>query len=146
MAFFNKNKTDRHNSGRTTRWVSLGKTEAEGEKDGLKKYYDDILHISDAIYDGKFIITGRKGVGKSAYVQYLMNNSGHEKDLFCKVITNDAIDLEKIIQSVPEGVGNRDEIVYEWIILTGFVQLILQSEIGKYTNEYNSLEKFQKKE
>ena len=145
MAFFNKNKTDRHNSGRTTRWVSLGKTEAEGEKDGLKKYYDDILHISDAIYDGKFIITGRKGVGKSAYVQYLMNNSGHEKDLFCKVITNDAIDLEKIIQSVPEGVGNRDEIVYEWIILTGFVQLILQSEIGKYTNEYNSLGKFQKK-
>ena len=139
--FFNFDKS-------TTKSIYLGKPEAEGEivpGQGLVEYYQDYLHIDDAFMNGCFIITGRKGVGKSAYVKHLLDNAGEENELYCDVITNDKIDLEKLIQSVPDAVGNKDEIIYEWIILTRFVKLLLQKKSAKYSDGYSSLQKFESK-
>ena len=132
----------------TTSNIYLGKPEAEGEivpGQSLAEYYQDYLHIDNAFTRGYFIITGRKGVGKSAYVKHLMDNAGEENELYCDVITNDKIDLEKVLQAVPESVGNKDEIIYEWIILTRLVKLLLQNHNAKCAEGYSSLEKFESK-
>lgn len=56
-------------NGKTTKGLYLGNPEAEGENNpnqGLKEFYEDYLQIDNAIAQGRFIIVGRKGVGKSA--------------------------------------------------------------------------------
>lgn len=144
MAFIKKNSHTHKTSGITSRWMDFGKPEAEGEKEELREYFEDFLNINDAFEKGKFIITGRKGAGKSAYVQYLLNNSGEENELFCDVVTNEMIDLEKIIQSIPDDiVVNRDETIYEWIILTRFVKLILLNKSGINAEGFSALKKFE---
>ena len=53
----------------TTKGVYLGTPEAEGEireGHGLLEFFEDYMHVIDDIATEKFIVTGRKGAGKSA--------------------------------------------------------------------------------
>ena len=132
-----------------TEGLYIGKTEAEGENkkgQGLREYYEDYLGIDNEFINGKFIFTGRKGVGKSAFVKYLCNAAeDNPDDIYVSVVRNDKIDYEKILQSVPDEVGNKDQLIFEWIVLTKFVQLIIAHGQGKYTKEFEALTKFEEK-
>lgn len=148
MAFI-KSTTINNLLGNTTKGLYIGKTEAEGENivgQGLREYYEDYLGMNDEFTKGKFIFTGRKGVGKSAFVKHLSNAAEDDgSEIQCSVVTNDKIDFEKILQAVPDDAGNKDQLIYEWIILTQFVKLIIKHGEGKYTNEFQALEKFEQK-
>lgn len=53
----------------TTNGLYLGTPEAEGEiwaGLGLPEFFEDYMHILGELLTEKFIITGRKGAGKSA--------------------------------------------------------------------------------
>lgn len=133
-------------SSNTTKGLYIGKVEAEGENNpgqGLKEYYEDYLNINNALAEGKFIIVGRKGVGKSAYVKHLCDNSSLENEILCDVVKNDNISLHKILQLMPNEIENKACLIYEWIILTEFVKLLLSNENLKYSNGYDALSKFQ---
>lgn len=57
---------------KTTEGFYFGKSESEGEssyKKSSNTLFDDYLDILPKIGDGCFIITGRKGSGKSAHLQ-----------------------------------------------------------------------------
>ena len=97
-------------SSNTTKGLYIGKVEAEGENNpgqGLKEYYEDYLNINNALAEGKFIIVGRKGVGKSAYVKHLCDNSSLENEILCDVVKNDNISLHKILQLMPNEIENK---------------------------------------
>ena len=53
---------------RTTNGMDLGRPEAEAEKCFMLDYFEDYFAITENIQRGRFIISGRKGSGKSAYV------------------------------------------------------------------------------
>lgn len=145
MSFISKNSHQHITSGATTKWINLGKPEAEGEKEELKDFFEDFLNINDQISEGKFVITGRKGAGKSAYVQYLLNNEGEDYDMYCRFIPRDRIVLEKMIHAIPDTVGSKNEIIFEWIVLTSMVSLILRHKNGNGSKGYKELSEFEKK-
>lgn len=148
MSFFKRKEIEQNNTG-TTIGFYLGSPEAEGEnkseKQNLVAFFEDYMDIQNQILDGKFIISGRKGSGKSAFVKYVLDNSGEQQELFSSLIKPSEFDLEKLIQTLPSNIENKYEILFEWIILTRFVQLILKSNCATYTREYKSLEQFYKK-
>ena len=67
-------------SKNSTKGFYIGTPEAEGENfrigQNLKDFYEDYNDITDNIKNGKFIISGRKGTGKSAYVRYITEKNG----------------------------------------------------------------------
>lgn len=131
----------------TTRGLYLGTPEAEGEiraGHGLPEFFEDYMHVIDDIATEKFIITGRKGAGKSAVVRYLRENSSEEKEMFSATVRNSDVDLERAIQIVNDEVGQHAQL-YEWIILTKFVKLLLATSDVQTTEEYRALERFQVK-
>ena len=146
MTFIKSNPPVRN--GKTTKGLYIGKPEAEGETTkqyNFSDYYEDFLDINSAIINGKFIIVGRKGVGKTAYVKHLCDNSSLERELLCNVVNSNNSYLQKIIQSVPDGIGNKASLIYEWIILTEFVRLIISNQNLQYSKGYDELKRFEQK-
>ena len=125
----------------TSKGLYLGKTDSESENRDLLDFFHDYAGVFDDINNGRFIITGRKGAGKSAYAVYLQEKSNIDDSLWCERVKSYEFDLEKIIQNIPDGFI-RFEAFYEWIILTKLAKLIIDSELGKYTGEYRALELF----
>lgn len=86
----------------TTAGFYFGKSESEGEnsyKESENSLFDDYLDILPKINnEGCFIITGRKGSGKSAIAKYIKDNATLDNLAFCEIIKSDAIKLEKQIQ------------------------------------------------
>ena len=148
MGFFKRNEITSNSVG-TTRGFYLGSPEAEGEnknsKQNLVAFFEDYMDIQNQILDGKFIISGRKGSGKSAFVKYILDNSGEKQEMFSSLIKPNEFDLEKLIQTLPPEIENKYEILFEWIILTRFVNIILKSNSCTYTKEYKDLVKFYRK-
>lgn len=146
MAFIKANATPK--TGKTTHGLYIGTPEAEGENNpgqGLKEFYEDYLGIDDAFVSGKFLIIGRKGVGKSAYVKHLYDNSSLDNHLLCSIVKYNTVKLSRIIQEIPEDIGNKYCVIYEWIILSEMVKLLLQNTNISYSNGYVALKKFVEK-
>ena len=132
----------------TTKGIYLGVPEAEGEiREGqsLLDFFEDYMGILQDIKNEKFIITGRKGSGKSAIVKYFRDNSSEEKELYSATVKNSDVVMEKIIQTIDNPDDDIYTHLYEWIILTKFVKLLLETHDVKGTQEYNALLNFQRK-
>lgn len=140
MGFLNKKYT--------TQGLYLGKPEAEAENvsqtQNLLAFFEDYQNISNSIEKGCFIITGRKGAGKSAYAGWLIEKSESEDMQYCSLIKKNEFDLETMIQSIPFE-GLRFEALFEWIVLVRIVKLIIDSRIGNYLKEYRALTEFYNK-
>lgn len=132
----------------TTQGLYLGKPEAEAENvsqtQNLLAFFEDYQNISNSIEKGCFIITGRKGAGKSAYAGWLIEKSESEDMQYCSLIKKNEFDLETMIQSIPFE-GLRFEALFEWIVLVRIVKLIIDSRIGNYLKEYRALTEFYNK-
>ncbi len=130
----------------TTKGVYLGTPEAEGEiREGqsLVDFFEDYMCVLDDIGKEKFIISGRKGAGKSAIVKYLRDNSSEKNEMYTATVRPIDVDLEKAIQIEGETEGDHFILLYEWIILTKFVKMLLETHDVRSTPEYCALVKFQ---
>lgn len=133
----------------TTRGLYIGKPEAEGEtvKNGpsLLDFFEDYTHIEDNINRGCFIISGRKGSGKSAYAMWLYEKSKKNEELFTSIIRKNEFDIEAMIQAIPENNNIQFEALFEWLILVRLVKMILDSGQGAYLRQIKSLRDFYEK-
>ncbi len=138
------------NFGKTysTKNFYIGRPEAEAETTqnatNLLDFFEDYTHIEDNIKRGCFIISGRKGSGKSAYAMWLHERSRNNDELFTSIIRKNEFDIEAIIQAVP----NQDlkfGALFEWLILVRIVKMILDSKQGEYLREIKSLKDFYSK-
>ena len=104
----------------TTKGLYIGKPEAEGETTqnrlNLLDFFEDYTHIEDNINRGCFIISGRKGSGKSAYVMWLHEKAKQNDELYTSIVRKNEFDIEAIIQAVPEK-ELKFEALFEWLIL-----------------------------
>lgn len=128
----------------STKGFYFGSSEAEAENisgSGLVDYFEDYLSVLDQLEAGRFIFTGRKGVGKSAIAKYIHDTSGETEDSFAFIIRINDIDIERIIQS-----DSLEQInfsfIFEWLILVNMIKLIVKNNCTKYTKEYDKLKRF----
>ena len=133
------------NKIQTTEGFYFGKSESEGENSYKKSnntLFDDYLDILPKIGEGYFIITGRKGSGKSAIAKYIKDNATSENSMFCEIVKSDAIKLEKQLQKDSSDSNERLISFFQWLILVKLVKLILESKNGNYTPELKTINNF----
>lgn len=142
MAFFNNN-TPNTKKG-TTKGFYFGKPEAEAEfsmqGQTLIEYFEDFLDVKSKIGEGRFIISGRKGVGKSAIAQHFINAaSDPDNDLYTIKISPKDIELNKLIQGLPDV---DISLFFEWSILTKLIKLLIGADLSDTARHISDLKKF----
>jgi hypothetical protein len=132
----------------TTKGLYIGKPEAEGEttQSGLNllDFFEDYTHIEENIQRGYFIVSGRKGSGKSAYAMWLYEKAKGNDELYTSIIRKNEFDIEAIIQAIPEK-DLKFEAFFEWLILVRLVKMILETGQGTYLRQIKSLQDFYSK-
>lgn len=136
---------------KTTEKLYIGTPEAESENNNrarvrLDEVFHDYLNVLPEIETEKFIITGRKGSGKSAIGQVLYNEAKSHPNKFCEYIQKSDIDLEEIVQFSKEtGETIQKELLFKWIILTRLLKLIIQNQSVQDLKEIKIIKHFLEK-
>lgn len=147
MGFFDKHLKSEENKSLTTKDFYIGSSEAEAEVSNaritLDEVFDDYLGIMKEINHEKFIVTGRKGTGKSAIGAHIQYRASQDANLFSAFIRKNDVDIEKIVQiSKDANFIIQNQLLFKWIILTKILSLIAENENIKSTKEYTHLSKF----
>lgn len=147
MSLFNNLASKPNKQSGTTDGFFFGAPEAEAERkfetDNHVSFFDDYFDIIDEMKSGKFIISGRKGTGKSAIVKYILDQRKEDEVHVDIVYPKDYVIYKNAITSA-DGINITSEMVWEWVLLTRFVKMILSSKSNCYYREYKPLEKFWK--
>lgn len=149
MSFF-KRLTPENNSGQdnTTSDFFIGTPEAEGEttsnsKMKLAEIFGDYLNVFPELDSEKFIITGRKGSGKSAIAEYIYYSAQNEANTFCSFIKTRDVDSNKIVQLGKEaGFPIEEKLLFEWLILTKLISLLTEDQSVNDIKSYKDLKIF----
>jgi hypothetical protein len=134
--------------GKNTKGLFIGIPEAESESNfkatvKLEEVFEDFLSALPELETEKFIITGRKGNGKSALGQVISQKAKNSPNEFCCFIRKSDIDLEELVQlSKDLGHNIEKEVLFKWIILTKILSLITQNEAVQHLKEIKTLRDF----
>jgi hypothetical protein len=147
MGLFDKKITKKTELKKTTSDFFIGAAEAEGEANNAKitlsEVFEDFLDILSQLNNEKFIVTGRKGSGKSAIGEYLYSIAYNDPNLFATFIKKSDIDIEKIVQiGEKQGLLVQPELLFKWVILTQLLKLICQNENTQRFKERKDLKLF----
>lgn len=148
MSFFKKLTTENEELSGTTKNFFIGTPEAEGEttynsRINLGEIFGDYLNVFPELDSEKFIITGRKGAGKSAIAEYIYYTAKDEPNTFCDFIKTRDIDLNKVVQiGKDEGLPIEEKLLFEWIILTKLIKLFTEDQSVQKIKEFKDLKIF----
>lgn len=148
MSFFKRISTPQEKSKDTTTNFFIGSPEAEGEsshnsKMKLGEIFGDFIQVFPELESEKFIITGRKGSGKTAIAEFIKFQSDNDPNSFCDFVKSRDLDSNKIIQLGKEsGEALQIKMLFEWTILIKFISLLLQDESIRSISGFSNLEKF----
>jgi hypothetical protein len=94
----------------------------------------------------KFIISGRKGSGKTAIAEHIYELASEDPNTFCDFVRKGEFDIQKVTQ-IGKEVGHElnETLLYEWLILTKLLQLVSQNESATDKKLYKDLNLFIKK-
>ena len=151
MSFFKRIKNETISEKGTTKNFFIGTPEAEGEsthnsKMKLGEIFGDYLNIFPELDSEKFIITGRKGAGKSAIAEYIYFSATNDANAFCDFIKTRDLDCAKIVQiGKDQGIPIEEKLLFEWIILTKLIKLFTEDQSVQKIKEYKDLNYFLKK-
>lgn len=132
------------------RCFSLGQPEAEAETKlndslSIKNLFVDEMHAIEALNNGKFIISGRKGTGKSAIKSYIVLNSSPEYDCLRSAEIKPDLILSDLLKDEIPDFSLRVSLMSQWCIISTIINLILDSGQGVATPEIQNLNKLRKK-
>ncbi|QXP62718.1 hypothetical protein [Polaribacter sp. HaHaR_3_91] len=136
------------NQNNTTANFFIGTPEAEGEttlnsKIKLAEMFGDYLNIFPELDSEKFIITGRKGSGKSAIAEYIYYTAQNDANSFCSFIKTRDFDSNKIVQLGKEaGFPIEEKLLFEWLILTKLISLLTEDQSVNDIKSYKDLKIF----
>jgi Cdc6-like AAA superfamily ATPase len=129
----------------------IGSPEAEAEstfisKMQLNEVFEDFLEVLPELQTEKFIVTGRKGNGKSAIAENIYYLASNDPQYFCDFIKKSDVDIEKITQISQKTDGAiSQELIIEWIILIKFIKQLIENEAITNETEIADLKVFLKK-
>jgi len=147
-SFFKRlSTTETHDVG-TTKNFFIGTPEAEGETTSnsrikLGEIFGDYLNVFPELHTEKFIITGRKGAGKSALAEYINYNAHNDANVFCDFIKIRELDSQKLVQlGRDQGLPVEEILLFEWVILTKFIKLLVEDQTVQSIKEFKDLKIF----
>lgn len=132
----------------TTKNLFIGNPEAESEANfksrvKLEDVFVDYMGILPDLETEKFIVTGRKGSGKSAIGTKIFYNAKKDANRFCCFVRKNDFDLEEIIQISNEtNHPIKKELLFKWLILTRMLKLITENEAINKKPEIKILKEF----
>lgn len=133
----------------TTKNFFIGNPEAEGEGiDGdfsFSDFFEDFMGITEEISKGKFLVLGRKGSGKSAYAKYIQDYSDGSTEFYSCLLKDSDIDIESVVQKLPAEIPNKNILLFEWIILTRLIKMIIGTRQAQWSDNVRALEDFYQK-
>ena len=150
MGIFNKFTKSQKNPPHdiiTTQGFLIGVAEAEGEANNqnilLRDVFVDNLDVFSHLDQGKFIILGRKGSGKSAIAEYLVSSMDEEPNIFSTIIGHDKIELERLIHEIHKSdtIGQHEQL-FKWVVLTQILKLMSDNQHIQDWEETKLLKKF----
>lgn len=148
MSFFKRISTDDNKEKGTTKDFFIGTPEAEGEttfssKIKLGEIFGDYLNIFPELDTEKFIITGRKGAGKSAIAEYIYFSATNDANTFCDFVKTKDLDCNRIVQiGKAEGHPIEEKLLFEWIILTKLIKQFTDDQSVQSLKEFKDLKIF----
>lgn len=151
MSFFSRlaNKSRQDDPSRvSTKSMFIGIPEAEGEarfssQIRLVDVFEDFLDIFEKFAGVNFLLTGRKGSGKTAVAEFILHNANKEANIFSTIIKASDLDLEKLVQIGQKKTDSSEEkFLFEWIILVTLANLMTENEAVKNLREYSYLKNF----
>lgn len=128
----------------------MGSPEAEAEnregEQSLLQLFEDYVDIKEHVEHGRFIISGRKGSGKSAFAKYIEESSLEQDDLFPLLIRANELAWHKAVQNEKELAEEQFDLFFEWVILCGLVRMILSSNAySEIAEGFSKLRRFYQK-
>ena len=150
MSLFSHIKKANDPAQRTTRGFIIGVVEAEGEVHNSNILLNDVFVDYPSLFwhleNGKFIILGRKGMGKSAVGEYLASTMKDQPNKFATMVSHHKIEMEKLIQeSYQEKSVENNSALFKWVVLTQILNLMTENEHIQYWEEMVTLKKFLKR-
>jgi len=101
------------------------------------------LNVFPELNSEKFIITGRKGAGKSAIAEFIHYSATNDANTFCDFIKTRDLDTNKIVQiGKAEGLPIEEKLLFEWIILTKLIKLLTEDQSVQTIKEFKDLNIF----
>lgn len=119
-------------SEETTQGITLGSPEAEAELTNsspiyLGEVFSDYLSVLPQLEQEKFIVSGRKGSGKTAIAESIRYEADKSPNTFCRMIKNKDFDKESTVQEVSDEEGEIQKQLFEWLILTNLLSMITEN-------------------
>lgn len=112
----------------------------------LAEAFEDFLDVLPSLNYEKFIITGRKGSGKSAIAEYIFHLCESDPMYFAEFVRKSDLNLENISQLTNQYDSSITlSLITEWIILTRLTKLLTEKESLHHYKEINDLKTFLKK-
>jgi hypothetical protein len=148
MSFFKRISTDNTLDKSTTRDFFIGAPEAEREttfnsKIKLGEIFGDYLNVFPELDTEKFIITGRKGAGKSAIAEYIYFSATNDANTFCDFVKTKDLDCNRIVQiGKAEGHPIEEKLLFEWIILTKLIKQFTEDQSVQSLQQFKDLKVF----
>ena len=109
---------------------TIGCPEAEGENNNrisITEVFEDFLGIIQTLNNGAFIISGRKGSGKSAIAEYVLNEAESGATSFASRINMSDFKIHKLLE-VSNDTNIDEEFLLEWVLYTQFAKLLVKNE------------------
>lgn len=108
-----------------------GKNEASKDSFSLDSFFN-YQKIYEKLEEGKFLILGNKGTGKSFLLEYFRKRKEEEGNVFTDIYLEDFLSKKQIIQHKNEYMDNTK--LLKWIIYIELSKVILSSD---FTNQSN---------
>ncbi len=109
---------------------AIGCPEAEGENNSqisIIDVFEDFLGAIQALNKGAFIISGRKGSGKSAIAEYILSVVESDATSFASRINMSDFKIHRMLEVSNK--ANIDEaFLIEWVLYTQFAKLLVANE------------------
>ena len=109
----------------------VGYPEAEAESGSnavnILDVFDDFLHVFPSLNNGKFIIVGRKGSGKTAIAEYLHAQTKNCPTAFSSILKMSDVKIHELIQSNLH-ISIDKRLIIRWVLYINFINLLLMNE------------------
>ncbi len=134
-------------TGQTTRNLTLGAPEAEAELNKaapifLGEVFSDYLSVVPQLQEEKFIVTGRKGSGKTAIAESIRYSASQDPTTFCRMVKNKELDKETAVQEIEDEVMEVQKQLFEWVILTNLLAMITENAALEEYEAMDQLRRF----
>jgi hypothetical protein len=122
----------------------------DGETESSRENFEELFYTKNSKYNEimkpeKFMITGRKGTGKTILARYLKKKISSKKNQVCRIYNKDDFKLQKLIDIQNRGLPDEElSIFWRWLLLKQLADVLIDSKNIKSYIPFTSLFKLKK--